>query len=88
MFGAVLVIFFVALALRQRLFVLLCVAALVLTGISPFFRAFGPQPTLEAVLADTAGLAHLNLQRVGVLDNVKVRLEVDAAVSTKLTGGL
>ncbi|PTT86693.1 histidine kinase [Pelomonas sp. HMWF004] len=27
-------------------------AALVLMGITPFFRDFGPQPTLEAVLAD------------------------------------
>jgi HD-like signal output (HDOD) protein len=27
-------------------------AALVLMGITPFFRAFGPQPTMEAVLAD------------------------------------
>ena len=27
-------------------------AALVLMGITPFFRAFGPQPTLEAALAD------------------------------------
>ena len=27
-------------------------AALVLMGITPFFRAFGPQPTMEAALAD------------------------------------
>ena len=38
-------------------------AALVLTGISPFFRAFGPQPTLEAVLADNED-ALLGLSRV------------------------
>lgn len=38
-------------------------AALVLTGISPFFRAFGPQPTLEAVLADHED-ALLGLSRV------------------------
>ena len=38
-------------------------AALVLTGISPFFRAFGPQPTLEAVLADHEE-ALLGLSRV------------------------
>ena len=38
-------------------------AALVLTGISPFFRAFGPQPTLEAALADHEE-ALLGLSRV------------------------
>lgn len=38
-------------------------AALVLTGISPFFRSFGPQPTLEAVLADHEE-ALLGLSRV------------------------
>lgn len=38
-------------------------AALVLTGISPFFREFGPQPTLEAVLADNEE-ALLGLSRV------------------------
>lgn len=38
-------------------------AALVLTGISPFFRAFGPQPTLETVLADNEE-ALLGLSRV------------------------
>jgi len=38
-------------------------AALVLMGISPFFRDFGPQPTLEAVLADNDE-ALLGLSRV------------------------
>lgn len=38
-------------------------AALVMTGISPFFRAFGPQPTLEDVLADNEE-ALLGLSRV------------------------
>lgn len=38
-------------------------AALVLTGISPFFRAFGPQPTLEESLADHEE-ALLGLSRV------------------------
>ncbi|MCE4557269.1 HDOD domain-containing protein [Roseateles cellulosilyticus] len=38
-------------------------AALVLMGITPFFRAFGPQPTLEAVLADHED-ALLGLSRV------------------------
>jgi HD-like signal output (HDOD) protein len=42
------------------------VEALVLMGITPFFRAFGPQPTVEAHLADhpeaLAGLRHV-LQR-------------------------
>ncbi len=38
-------------------------AALVLTGISPFFREFGPQPTLEAVLADNEE-ALMGLSRV------------------------
>ncbi len=38
-------------------------AALVLTGISPFFRSFGPQPTLETVLADHED-ALLGLSRV------------------------
>ncbi|MCY4755249.1 HDOD domain-containing protein [Pelomonas aquatica] len=38
-------------------------AALVLMGITPFFRDFGPQPTLEAVLADHEE-AQLGLSRV------------------------
>lgn len=38
-------------------------AALVLMGITPFFRDFGPQPTLEAVLADHEE-ALLGLSRV------------------------
>jgi len=38
-------------------------AALVLMGITPFFRDFGPQPTLEAVLADNEE-ALLGLSRV------------------------
>jgi signal recognition particle GTPase len=38
----------------------------------------GASTTLDAVLADTAGLAHLQVQRTGVLDNVKVRLALDA----------
>jgi HD-like signal output (HDOD) protein len=38
-------------------------AALVLMGITPFFRAFGPQPTMEAVLADHEE-AVLGLSRV------------------------
>jgi HD-like signal output (HDOD) protein len=38
-------------------------AALVLMGITPFFRAFGPQPTMEAVLADHEE-ALLGLSRV------------------------
>jgi len=38
-------------------------AALVLMGITPFFRAFGPQPTMEAVLADHEE-AMLGLSRV------------------------
>jgi len=38
-------------------------AALVLTGITPFFRDFGQQPTLEAVLADNEE-ALLGLSRV------------------------
>ncbi len=38
-------------------------AALVLMGITPFFRAFGPQPTLEEVLADQED-ALLGLSRV------------------------
>ena len=38
-------------------------AALVLMGISPFFRAFGPQPTMEDVLADHEQ-AILGLSRV------------------------
>ncbi|HEY1132459.1 MAG TPA: histidine kinase, partial [Roseateles sp.] len=38
-------------------------AALVLTGISPFFRDFGPQPALEVVLADHEE-ALLGLSRV------------------------
>jgi len=38
-------------------------AALVLMGISPFFRSFGPQPTMEAVLADHEE-AILGLSRV------------------------
>lgn len=38
-------------------------AALVLMGITPFFRDFGPQPTLEAVLADHDD-ALLGLSRV------------------------
>lgn len=38
-------------------------AALVLMGITPFFRAFGPQPTMEAALADHED-ALLGLARV------------------------
>lgn len=38
-------------------------AALVMTGISPFFRAFGPQPALDTVLADNED-ALLGLSRV------------------------
>lgn len=38
-------------------------AALVLMGITPFFRDFGPQPTMEAVLADNED-ALLGLSRV------------------------
>lgn len=38
-------------------------AALVLMGITPFFRAFGPQPTMEAALADHED-ALLGLSRV------------------------
>jgi HD-like signal output (HDOD) protein len=38
-------------------------AALVLMGITPFFRTFGPQPTLEAALADHAD-ALMGLSRV------------------------
>jgi len=38
-------------------------AALVLMGITPFFRAFGPQPTLEQALADHEA-ALLGLSRV------------------------
>ena len=38
-------------------------AAIVLMGITPFFRSFGPQPTLEAVLADDDE-ALLGLSRV------------------------
>lgn len=38
-------------------------AALVLMGITPFFRAFGPQPTMEAALADQEE-ALLGLARV------------------------
>jgi len=38
-------------------------AALVLMGITPFFRAFGPQPTMEAALADHEE-ALLGLSRV------------------------
>lgn len=38
-------------------------AALVLMGITPFFRDFGPQPTLEQALADN-GEALLGLSRV------------------------
>lgn len=58
------------------------------TSVTPQAVNLGASTTLEAVLADTAGLAHLNVQRTGVLDNVKVRMEVDVAVSTKFTGGL
>ena len=38
-------------------------AAIVLMGITPFFRDFGPQPTLETVLADNDA-ALLGLSRV------------------------
>ncbi|MFG6467665.1 HDOD domain-containing protein [Roseateles sp. BYS87W] len=38
-------------------------AALVMTGISPFFREFGPQPTMEALLGDNDD-ALMGLSRV------------------------
>ncbi|HEX5354826.1 MAG TPA: hypothetical protein VFW93_01315 [Aquabacterium sp.] len=58
------------------------------TSVTPQAVNLGASTTLEAVLADTAGLAHLNLQRAGVMDNVKVRMDADVVVSTHLTGGL
>lgn len=41
----------------------------------------GASTNLDTVLADTAGLAHLHAQRVGVIDNVKVRLALDAELA-------
>ncbi|MBI3384035.1 MAG: hypothetical protein HY019_18695 [Aquabacterium sp.] len=55
------------------------------TSVAPQAVNLGASTTLEAVLADTAGLSHLNAQRVGVLDNVKVRLDFDLAVTAPST---
>ncbi|MBW8847406.1 MAG: HDOD domain-containing protein [Burkholderiales bacterium] len=63
-------------------------AALVLMGITPFFRDFGPQPTLEAVLADhEEGLLGLSrvMQRAErasrfALGFAAHRLDPDAAI--------
>ncbi len=55
------------------------------TSVAPQAVNLGASTTLEAVLADTAGLSHLNAQRASVLDNVKVRLDFDLAVTAPST---
>jgi len=47
------------------------------TTVAPLSVTLGASTTLDAVLADTAGLMQLNAQRVGVINNVKVRMDTE-----------
>lgn len=70
---------------KQAEYVLLGLDAPLGISVAPQAVNLGSSTTLEAVLADTAGLSHLQIQRTGVLDNVKVRMDFDLSPTAPST---